>query len=57
LDQRYVGLLVLIHAVENAILIVIDTAIIIAQRVGKGDSPRSLEFVTVPRKYFVSGAP
>jgi hypothetical protein len=57
LDQRYVGLLVLIHAVENAILIVIDTAIITAQRVGKGDSPRGLEFVTVPRKYFVSSAP
>jgi hypothetical protein len=57
LDQGYVGLLVLIHVVENAILIVIYTAIIIAQRAGKGDSPWTREFVARPGKYFVSGAP
>ena len=57
LDQLYVGFLVLIHVVENAILIVIDTVIIIAQRMGKGDSPRTREFVALPSKYFVSGAP
>ena len=38
-DQSYVGTLVLIHVIENATLIVIHTAVIIAQRLGKGDSP------------------
>jgi hypothetical protein len=56
-DQSYVGFLELIHAVENVILIAIYPVVIIAQRSGKGDSPRSLEFVTVAGKYFVSGAP
>ena len=56
-DQSYVGTLVLIHVVENATLIVIYTAVIIAQRSGKGDSPRSREFVALPGKYFVSGSP
>ena len=32
LDQPYVGFLVLIHAAENAILIVIDTVIIISSK-------------------------
>jgi hypothetical protein len=57
LDQLYISLLVLIHAIENAILIVIDTAIIIAQRLGKGDSPGAREFVALSGKYFVSGVP
>ena len=39
-DQSHVGSLVLIHFIENATLIVICAAIIIAQRLGKGDSPR-----------------
>jgi hypothetical protein len=56
-DQSYVGTLVLIHVIENAILMGIYTAIIIAQRLGKGDSPRTREFVAVPGKYFVSGSP
>jgi hypothetical protein len=56
-DQSYVGTLVLIHVIENATLIVIYTAIIIAQRLGKGDSPRTREFVPLPGKYFVSGSP
>jgi hypothetical protein len=56
-DQGYVGTLVLIHVIENATLIVIYTAVIIAQRLGKGDSPRSREFVALPGKYFVSGSP
>jgi len=56
-DQSYVGTLVLIHVVENATLIIIYTAVIIAQRLGKGDSPRPREFVAFPGKYFVSGSP
>src|SRR6267142_6776908 len=56
-DQSYVGTLVLIHVVENATLMVIYTAIIIAQRLGKGDSPRTREFVALPGIYFVSGSP
>jgi hypothetical protein len=56
-DQGYVGTLVLIHVIENATLIIIYTAVIIAQRLGKGDSPRSREFVALPGKYFVSGSP
>ena len=56
-DQSYVGSLVLIHFIENATLIVICTAIIIAQRLGKGDSPRTREFVALPGIYFVSGSP
>ena len=56
-DQSYVGTLVLIHVVENATLMVIYSAVIIAQRLGKGDSPRSREFVALPGKYFVSGSP
>jgi hypothetical protein len=47
----------LIHVIENAALIVINTAVMIAQRLGKGDSPRRREFVALPRKYFVSGSP
>ena len=56
-DQSYVGTLVLIHVFENATLIVIYTAVIIAQRLDKGDSPRTREFVALPGKYFVSGSP
>ena len=56
-DQSYVGTLVLIHVIENAILMGIYTAIIIAQRLGKGDSPRTREFVALPGIYFVSGSP
>ena len=56
-DQSYVGSLVLIHFIENATLIVICAAIIIAQRLGKGDSPRTREFVALPGKYLVSGSP
>ena len=56
-DQGYVGTLVLIHVIENATLIVIYTVVIIAQRLGKGDSPRSREFVALPGIYFVSGSP
>ena len=56
-DHSYVGTLVLIHVVENATLIVIYTAVKIAQRLGKGDAPRSREFVALPGKYFVSGSP
>jgi hypothetical protein len=48
LDRLYVGFLILIHAVENAILIVIDTVIIIAQCMGKGDSPRTRELGALP---------
>jgi hypothetical protein len=47
----------LIHIIENATLIVIYTAVMIAQRLGKGDPPRSREFVALPGKYFVSGSP
>ncbi len=57
LDQSYVGSLVLIHFIVNAILILIYAAIIIAQRFGKGDSPRTRELVALPGKYFVSGSP
>ena len=56
-DQSYVGSLVLIHVFENATLNVIHTAVIIAQRLGKGDSLPSREFVALPGKYFVSGSP
>ena len=56
-DQSYVGSLVLIHVIENATLIVIYTAVIITQRLGKGDSPRTREFVALPGKYLVSGSP
>ena len=56
-DQSYVGSLVLIHVIENATLIVIYTTIMIAQRLGKGNSPRSGEFVAISGKYFVSGSP
>jgi len=57
LDQLYVGLFELIHAVENAILIVIDTAIITAQPAGKLHSSFTREFEAPPGKYFVPGAP
>src|SRR5262249_47453444 len=57
LDQSHIRLLVLIHTVENAILIVIDTAVIMAQRVGKGDAPCTREFVAPTSKYFVSSTP
>ena len=40
-DQSHVGSLVLIHFIENATLIVICAAIIIAQRLGKSDTPRT----------------
>ena len=56
-DQSYVGSLVLIHVIENATLIVIYTAVIIAQHLGKGDSPPTREFVALPGEYFVSGSP
>ena len=56
-DQSYVGSLVLIHVIENATLIVIYTAVIITQRLGKGDSPWTREFVARSGKYFVSGSP
>jgi len=56
-DESYVGSLVLIHFIENATLIVICAVIVIAQRLGKGDSPRTREFVALTGKYFVSGSP
>jgi hypothetical protein len=57
LDQLYVGLLEFIHAVENAILIVINTAIIVAQPAGQIHPPWTREFETSSGKYFVPGAP
>jgi hypothetical protein len=36
-DQSYVGSFVLIHFIENATMIVICAAIIIAQRLGNGE--------------------
>jgi hypothetical protein len=57
LNQIYVGLLVLIHAVENAILIVINAAIIVAQAAGQIESPLTGEFEAPPGKYFIPGAP
>jgi len=57
LDQLYVRPFELIHAVENAVLILIDTAIITAQPAGKLHSSFTREFEAPPGKYFVPGAP